>query len=300
MASDYYSTLGVSKGASADEIKKAFRKLAQQYHPDKPTGDEAKFKQINEAYSVLSDEKKRAQYDQFGSTGNFAGGAGAGGFSGGFEGFDFNNFAQGFSSANGANIEFDLNDLFGSVFGGRADGYRRTPRGRDIAVDVTISFKDSILGVQRSITIERDKGKKEELTFTIPPGVDNGESLRMTGKGEPVEGGTPGHLYIRIHVEPHKVLRKDGVDLIMQLPIKLTDAILGAKVDIDTLDEDRFTLKIPKGITHGEVLRVRGKGVPLPGRNTSGDLLIQVTVPTPTQLSGKAKKAIETLKEEGL
>lgn len=300
MASDYYNILGVSKGASADEIKKAFRKLAQQYHPDKPTGDEAKFKQINEAYSVLSDEKKRAQYDQFGSTGNFSNGAGAGGFGGGFEGFDFNNFAQGFSSANGANIEFDLNDLFGSVFGGRTGGYRRTPRGRDIVVDVTISFKDSILGVQRSITIERDKGKKEELTFTIPPGVDNGESLRMTGKGEPVEGGTPGHLYIRIHVEPHKVLRKDGVDLIMQLPIKLTDAILGAKVDIDTLDEDRFTLKIPKGITHGEILRVRGKGVPLPGRNTSGDLLIQVTVPTPTQLSGKAKKAIETLREEGL
>lgn len=298
MANDYYNTLGVSKTASADEIKKAFRKLAQQYHPDKPTGDEAKFKEINEAYSVLSDEKKRAQYDQFGTTGNF--GNGAGGFSGGFEGFDFSNFAQGFNTANGAHIEFDLNDLFGSVFGGRAGAYRRTPRGRDIAVDVTISFKDSILGVQKSVTIERQKGAKETVTFTIPPGVDNGESLRLTGKGEPIEGGNPGNLYIRIHVQPHKILHKEGIHLVMQLPIKITDAILGTKVDIDTLDEEKLTVKIPKGITHGEVLRVRGKGVPIPERNASGDLLIQITIPTPTNLSSKAKKAIDALRTEGL
>lgn len=294
MASDYYSILGVSKSASQDEIKKAFRKLAQQYHPDKPTGDEAKFKEINEAYSVLSDQKKRAQYDQFGSAGGFSGGQG--GF-GGFEGFDFSNFAQGFGGAQGANVEFDLNDLFGSIFGGGAR--RRVPRGRDIVVDVTISFKDSILGVKQTVTVDRTKGGKEEITFTIPPGIDNGEMLRMNGKGEPIENGTPGNLYVRVHVTPHKTLRKEGVHLVMQLPVKLTDAILGAKVDIDTLDEQKFTLKIPKGITHGEVLRVRGKGVPVPSRGVSGDLLIQVSITTPTNLSGKAKKAIETLQEEG-
>ncbi len=296
MASDYYNTLGVSKNASADEIKKAFRKLAQQHHPDKPGGDEAKFQEINEAYTVLSDEKKRAQYDQFGSAGGFSGGGGQG-FGGGFEGFDFNNFAQGFGGQ-GANVEFDLNDLFGSIFGGRGGG-RRTPRGRDIVIDVTISFKDSILGVKKSVTVDREKGKKEEITFTIPPGIDDGESLRMNGHGEPIEGGTPGNLYIRVHVERHKVLRKEGMHLVMQLPVKLTDAILGAKVDIDTLDEDKFTLKIPKGITHGEVLRVRGKGVPVPGR-TPGDLLIQVTIKMPSHLSSKAKKAIDTLQDEGL
>lgn len=294
MASDYYSILGVSESASQDEIKKAFRKLAQQYHPDKPTGDEAKFKEINEAYSVLSDQKKRAQYDQFGSAGGFSGGQG--GF-GGFEGFDFSNFAQGFGGAQGANVEFDLNDLFGSIFGGGAR--RRVPRGRDIVVDVTISFKDSILGVKQTVTVDRTKGGKEEITFTIPPGIDNGEMLRMNGKGEPIENGTPGNLYVRVHVTPHKTLRKEGVHLVMQLPVKLTDAILGAKVDIDTLDEQKFTLKIPKGITHGEVLRVRGKGVPVPSRGVSGDLLIQVSITTPTNLSGKAKKAIETLQEEG-
>jgi len=298
MANDYYNTLGVSKSASQDEIKKAFRKLAQQHHPDKPSGDEAKFKEINEAYSVLSDEKKRAQYDQFGSAGGFTGGnPGQGGFGGGFEGFDFSNFAQGFGGQ-GANVEFDLNDIFGSIFGGQG-GRRRTPRGRDIVIDVTISFKDSILGVKRTVTVDREKGNKEEITFTIPPGIDNGEMLRMNGKGEPIENGTPGNLYVRAHVEPHKTLRKEGMHLVMQLPVKLTDAILGAKVKIDTLDEEAFTLKIPKGITHGEVLRVRGKGVPLPGRG-SGDLLIQVNIQTPTNLSSKAKKAIETLQQEGL
>jgi molecular chaperone DnaJ len=121
----------------------------------------------------------------------------------------------------------------------------------------------------------------------------------MNGKGEPIENGTPGNLYVRVHVTPHKTLRKEGVHLVMQLSVKLTDAILGAKIDIDTLDDQKFTLKIPKGITHGEVLRVRGKGVPVPSRGTSGDLLIQVSVTTPTNLSGKAKKAIETLQEEG-
>lgn len=295
MAKDFYSILGVSKNASQDEIKKAFRKLAQQHHPDKPGGDEAKFKEINEAYSVLGDQKKRAQYDQFGSAGGF-GSTGQGGF-GGFEGFDFSNFAQGFGGQ-GGNVEFDLNDLFGSIFGG-ARGGRRVPRGRDIVVDISVSFKESILGVKKTVTVDREKGGKEELTFTVPPGIDNGEMLRMNGKGEAIDGGTPGNLYVRVHVEKHKTLHKEGVHLVMRLPVKLTDAILGAKVKIDTLDEEQFTLKIPKGITHGEILRVRGKGVPVPARGGSGDLLIQVEIKTPTNLSGKAKKAIETLQDEG-
>jgi len=293
MAKDYYSILGIQKGASADEIKKAFRKLAQQYHPDRPTGDEKKFKEINEAYTVLSDDKKRAQYDQFGSADFGGAGAGAGQ---GFGGFDFSGFAQGFQQGQGGNVEFDLNDILSQMFGGGAR--QRTPRGKDIAVDITITFKEAVLGAEKEATFSRDDGSKETVKFTVPPGIDDGEMLRMNGKGEPIENGVPGNLYLRIHVEPHKTLRKEGVHLVMDLPVKFTEAVLGAKKKIDTLDEDVFTLKVPKGITHGEVLRVRGKGVPVPGRGT-GDLLVRIHVPTPINLSRKAKKAIEALQDEG-
>lgn len=293
MAQDYYKVLGVSRTASADEIKKAFRKLAAQYHPDKPAGDEKKFKEINEAYTVLSNEQKRKQYDQFGSADFGGAGAGAGQ---GFGGFDFSGFAQGFQQGQGGNVEFDLNDILSQMFGGGAR--RRTPRGKDIAVDITVSFKESVLGAQKEVSFTRDDGKKETVKFTVPPGIDSGEMLRMSGKGEPIEGGQPGNLYIRIHVESHPTLHKEGAHLVMDLPIKLTEAILGTKKKIDTLDEDKFTLKIPKGITHGEVLRVRGKGVPVSAR-ASGDLLIRVLVPTPTTLSKKAKKAIDELASEG-
>lgn len=284
MTKDYYSILGVPKGASKDEIKKAFRKLAQQHHPDKKGGDEKKFKEVNEAYTVLSDDKKRAQYDQFGS--GFSGGG-----SGGFEGFDF----SGFSGGGGA--QFDVGDILNQMFGGKAGGWSRVKRGRDISVDIQISFKDSILGVQKSIKIQRDNREEENITFTIPPGMDSGEMLRISQKGEPIDGGQPGDLYIKVHVEPHKTLRKEGHHLIMDLPIKLSDSILGDTKSIETID-GKMKLKIPKGITHGELLRVRGKGVVLP-HGVSGDLLVRILIETPKNLSGKAKKAVEDLRSEG-
>lgn len=294
MAQDYYKTLGVSKNASADEIKKAFRKLAQQYHPDKPTGDEKKFKEINEAYTVLSDQKKRAQYDQFGQTfsggGGPQGGAGFGGFD--FSGFDFSQFQQG--GRGGGQFEFDMGDIF-SMFTGQ--GRRR--RGRDISIDVTISFKDSILGKQEKISFKRQSDKSiEEMTVTIPPGIDSGEMLRIRGKGEPIENGDPGDLYVRIHVTPHKTLRKEGYHVVAELPVKLTEALLGTKKEIDGVEE-KVTIKIPEGIHHGEILRVRGKGVPVPGRG-SGDLLVRISIVMPNKISKKAKEAIEILGQEGL
>lgn len=290
-AKDYYKTLGVNKGASKDEIKKAFRKLAQKYHPDKKDGDEAKFKELNEAYTILSDDKKRAQYDQFGSA--FSGSSGG---AAGFEGFDFSNFAQGFGGATGA--EFDLGDILNQMFGGRASGgWNRVRKGRDISVDVTITFKDSIFGVQKTVKIQKDNRENDEISFTIPPGIDNGEMLRISGKGENIEGGRPGDLYIRIHVEPHKTLRKEGIHLVMDLPIKISDAILGDKKEIETLDGN-MTLKIPKGINHGEILRIRGKGVSLP-HGVEGDLLVRIIIKTPDNLTRKAKKAIEDLRSEG-
>lgn len=289
MSKDYYKTLGVDKSASQDEIKKAFRKLAQQYHPDKPTGDEAKFKEINEAYGVLSDEKKRAQYDQFGSTG--FNGAGAGGA--GFGGFDFSGFSQGFSQGG---VEFDLNDIFGSIFGG---GYQRVRRGADIVMDITIDFKESILGAEKKISITRNDRTKENITFTIPPGIDDGETLRITEKGEKSKdpNGRPGNLYIRVHVKSHPMLHKEGYHLVMDMNLKLSEALLGTEKEIDTLEE-KMTIKIPKGINHGEILRVKGKGVPASARSV-GDLLIRVLIKIPDNLSKKAKEAIETLRGEG-
>lgn len=288
MAKDYYKILGVDKGASQDEIKKAFRKLAQQHHPDKPGGDEAKFKEANEAYSTLSDDKKRAQYDQFGS--GFSGG---GGGASGFDGFDFSGFSQ---QGTGTHVEFDLNDILNSVFRGNG-GFTRMRKGADIAVDITVEFRESILGSQKKVSVVRNDGSREEIHFTVPPGIDSGEMLRLSDKGESVQDGRPGDLYIRIHVTPHGHLRKEGVNLVMNMPIKFSEAILGAKYNVDTLEET-VSVKIPKGITHGEILRIKGKGVPINGRG-NGDLLIRIQIPTPENLSKKAKQAVEDLRDEG-
>ena len=288
MSKDYYNILGVEKNASKDEIKKAFRKLAQKYHPDKPTGDEIKFKEINEAYTILSNDQKKAQYDQFGS--GFS--SGGGGQGQGFGGFDFSGFAQ----QAGGNI--DLNDILGQMFGGRGGFGRRVKKGRDIAIDITIDFKDSIFGLEREISFTRDNSKDpEKMKITIPQGIDNGEMLRVSGKGEPISDGEPGDLYVRIHVTPHKNIFKEGQHLIMKLPIKISEALLGAKKEIETLD-GKTTIKIPKGISHGELLRMKGQGVPYGGR--SGDLLIQILLDVPQKFSSKAKKLIEELQNEGL
>lgn len=374
MSKDYYKTLGVEKNASKDDIKKAFRKLAHEHHPDKKGGNEAKFKEANEAYSVLSDDSKRAQYDQFGSAGpSYGGGSGAGagrgGFGGfsqgqGFDGFDFSGFQQGGS---GQGVEFDLGDIFGDFFGGgRGGGRTKQARGRDISVDIEIDFKDSIFGTDKKISLTKmskcttcsgtggkpgtgtrtcttcngqgkveeikrsflgqfsqvrtcptcnGKGqipketcdncrgagvfsKQEEFSVTIPGGIDNGQSLRMTGAGEAVAHGTPGDLYIKVHVKKHPIFTKDGNNLSMTLDVKLTSALLGEERTISALDGG-LVVKIPRGVSHGEILRVRGKGVPIDsGRR--GDLLIKINTILPKKLSRTAEKLIEELKGEGV
>jgi len=295
MSKDYYKILDVDKNASKDDIKKAFRKLAHQYHPDKSTGDEAKFKEANEAYGVLSDDKKRAQYDQFG--GNPFGGAGGfnGGQSGGFSGFEGFQ-GGGFDFSGFQNGDVDLNDILGSIFGNRG-GRARTRKGRDIEMDLEIDFKDSILGFHKDLTIGRQKGGVEKFKVTVPPGIDNGEMIRVKSKGEPVEGGIPGDLYLRIHVKPHKFLRKDGFNIYTEQKIKLTEAIEGTTLDLDIIGE-QLKIKVPAGINHGEILRVREKGVPT--THGSGSLMIKILIVIPHKLSKKAKEAIEVLKKEGL
>lgn len=285
MAKDYYKILGVDKSASQDDIKKAFRKLAHEYHPDKNKGNEEaakKFKEASEAYSILGDENKRKQYDTFGSAGpGFNPGQNP--FGGGFNGFDFSQFTQ-----NGQQFEFDLGDIFAEFFGGQ----RRPRRGMNITYDLQISFKDSVFGLEKEITIN-----KEKLLIKIPPGIESGQGLRIQGKGEDGPGGR-GDLIVRIWVDKHPVFRKEGYNLIMELPIKLTTALTGGTVDIDTLD-GRLEVKIPSGTTHNDILRVKNKGVPQE-RGRRGDLLIVTEVQMPRKLSKAAQKLIEELKKEGI
>ncbi len=361
---DYYQILGVSKNAPKEEIKKAFRKLAHKYHPDRG-GDEQKFKEISEAYAVLSDDKKRAEYDAYGRTFAGASGSGAPGFD--FSGFDFSGFG-GTAGQGPFEFEFDLGDLFGDIFGATARrGGAQTPRGRDISIDVELTLNEAATGVERRILLNKltacgacagtgaKKGTKlqqcprcggtgrlretkqsflgtfssvrtcdlchgkgevpkercstcsgtgvvkdaEEILVAIPAGIESGEVIRLAGKGEAAPGGVPGDLYVKVHIAPHPTLRREGNDLVTQLNIKLTDALLGASYQVDTL-EGPITVKIPAGIRHGELLRVRGKGMPVEGGKRRGDLMIKVAITFPKKLSRKARKAVEELRNEGI
>jgi len=290
---DYYKILGVEKSASEEDIKKAFRKLAHVYHPDKSGGDEAKFKEASEAYAVLSDKKKRAQYDNFGTAG-----AGAGGFQGGFDpsgfGFDFSGFGgNGFDAS-------DLSDILSSIFGGK-----RVRRGRDIAVDIELSFQESIFGADRKVVINSKFVKQKEVSISVPSSIDDGQMIRLSGMGETLEGGVPGDLYVKVHVRKHPYLRKEGYNLVMDLEIKLTEAILGTERTIATLDGE-VLLKVPPGTKYGTILRIKSKGVPYTTDRTNtakggrGDLYARIFFQIPEKLSKEAKKLIDELKKEGL
>jgi len=206
MSKDYYQILGVNKNASKEEIKKACYKLAHKQQPDKKDGNELKFKEVNEAYQVLSDDAKRAKYDQFGSGFENMGQGGYGGARGGFEGFDFNG-AGGFGNGG---VEFDfgnLNDIFSDFFGGGMGGFRttRTPRGRDMQTEIDISVVDSILGVEKKMVL----GGHKEITIKIPAGIHNGQTLKMTGYGEEIKNGKSGDLFIKINIRfPSKISKK--------------------------------------------------------------------------------------------
>lgn len=298
MPKDYYKTLGVDKGASKDDIKSAFRKLAHQYHPDKAGGNEAKFKEVSEAYTVLGDDSKRQQYDTFGSAGPAGSGAYGGGYGGfqgqDFGGFDFSQFTQG---RNGQNFEFDLGDIFGEFFGG---GRRqRVRKGQDISVDLEITFSESVFGVEKEFKLTRNSASKAEtIKVKIPADINNGETIRLTGGGEKISDGIAGDLYINVAVRRDPLFKKEGKNILTEINIKLTDALLGMKYPMKTLDGD-IELIVPEGVNSGEILRIRDKGVPIDSRHR-GDLLVKVKVKMPSHLSKAARKAIEDLKKEGL
>lgn len=358
---DYYQVLGLQKGASKDEVKKAFRKLAAQHHPDKKTGNEEKYKEITEAYAVLGDDKKKAEYDTYGHAFNGGGGGQPGAGAGGFNWADFSQ--QG--GFNGQGFEFDINDIFENFGFGGGGGQARAQRGRDVSIEINLSFSEAVFGVTRKVLITKNslcteckgtggkpnagvakcttcagngkiretrqsimgsfttvrecsvcngkgevpkercascagagiKRAQEEVEIKVPAGIENGEVIRMTGRGEAMPNGQPGDLYVKVHVESHKTIRREGTTLSTILPIKLTDALLGGLYKVETLD-GLIELKVPAGITHGEMLRVKEKGVP--AERGRGDFIVKVNIEMPKKLSKKAQKLVEDLRAEGI
>ena len=271
---DYYEVLGVSKNASDDEIKKAYRKLAIKYHPDKNPGDkeaEAKFKEINEAHDVLSDKQKRARYDQFGHAG--VGGAGGG---------------NPFGGQGGA---FNFNDILGNIFG--FGGARRPRRGADYQTSVTLTFEEAIFGTTKKIDID---GKDTKIK--IPAGIDDGMSIRLAGKGGPApEGGTErGDLYVRIKVKPHKHLTREGAIILSEEHIDMVDAALGCEIEVETVD-GLVTMKVPAGTQSGTPFKLSGHGVPMRADGDRGPHIVTISVETPKNLSKKQKELLEEFKK---
>jgi molecular chaperone DnaJ len=352
---DYYAVLGVPKDADKTAIRKAYRKLARQYHPDANAGDskaEEKFKEISEAYDVLSDDDRRREYDEartlFGSA---PGGFRGGGFRPGGNTMQFD-LGDLFGGGGG------LGDLFGGVFGGRRMGPRR---GADVESEVTIDFADAVHGVTVPVRLSspevcptchgngarpgtsprtcpvcngagqvsssqgafafaepcrncRGRGvliddpcptcggsgqalSDRKLSIRVPAGVDDGQRIRLAGRGQPGEGGAPaGDLYVRVHVRPHPVFGRRDNNLTLKLPVTFPEAALGASVAVPTLNGDRVTVKIPSGTTSGRTLRVKGKGIH-PKNGRPGDLLVTVDVAVPEKLSGTAKAALEVYRD---
>ena len=284
---DYYEVLGVPKNASDDEIKKAYRKLAVKYHPDKNPGDkeaEEKFKEISEAHEVLSDKQKRARYDQFGHAGVGGGAAGGNPFAGGNFNFNGQTFNFDFGGAGG----FD--DILGSLFG--FGGPRRPRRGADYQTSVTLTFEEAIFGTTK--TIQAD-GK--DLKVKIPAGIDDGMSIRLAGKGGPApEGATErGDLYVRVRVKPHKTLTREGVIILSEQKIDMVDAALGCEIDVETVD-GKITMKVPAGTQSGTPFKLSGHGVPYRSDGDRGPHIVTVIVETPKNLSRKQKELLEEFK----
>lgn len=348
---DYYEVLGVAKGASADEIKKAYRRAAVQHHPDKEGGDEAKFKEINEAYDVLKDSQKRQRYDQFGHAG--VGGASGGGYGGGnpFEGFQ------------GQNINFDfgegLGDIFGQFFGG-GQRSRAPQRGRDIEVGLQLTFEEAVFGVENDITLDMEdecshchgktvepghdmktcptckgagqqtrvmntmfgaiqqtvtcetchgRGKvpekvctvchgkgterrKQTIKLKVPAGIDDGATIRLSGRGEAIGGGERGDLYVNIRVKAHKHFTREGDIILSDEKIGMVEAALGTEIDVETVD-GTVRMKIPAGTQSNTDFKLSDHGVPHVNSDRRGPHIVNIVVETPVKLSRKQRELLE-------
>lgn len=289
---DFYEVLGVSRSATKDEVRKAYKKLARKYHPDvKPVDpdSEKKFSEITEAYDVLSDEEKRKNYDQFGHAFRGAGGGPSGGNP--FEGFG--------GGGSGGGASFDLEDLLGGMFGGGGgkggspfgNARRTQPRaqkGSDVRAEITVPFTVAVEGGEYSLTVQQGS-KNERLTVKIPAGIDEGKSIRLAGQGNAGSGGgAAGDLLVTIHISAHPWFRRDGHNLLVDVPVTPSEAALGAKIDVPTLTEGVVVLSVPPGTSSGAKLRLRGKGVRNPKTGDRGDQFVVLKIVLPKDLSEEA------------
>ena len=281
---DFYKILGVGKSASADEIKKKYRSLARELHPDKTKGDtamEEKFKAVSEAYDILSDGKKRAEYDQardMFERGGFRASQGGQNFQGG-------DFSDIFGGGN-------PQDIFANLFGG---GGRRGPRkGQDLQTEATITFKEAAFGTTLELRLSADGGPSQNISARVPAGVNDGAKIRVKGKGSKGEAG-PGDLFILLHVKPHALFSRKGENIAITVPVTFTEATLGGDIKVPTLAGDEVTLRIAPGTSNGRVLRVKGRGITK--GTTVGDLLVTIEVQVPQRVEGAALEALKKYAE---
>ena len=316
---DYYKTLGVSKNATQDEIKKAYRKLAVKYHPDTHPDDkeaENRFKEINEAYEVLKDPEKRKKYDQLGANWKQYEQAGYGGGQGaGFGGFDFSQFGGRGAGGRSYQFEGDLGDIFGEgggfsdffnmFFGGGMGnassqgfegfgGGRSARRGQDLQAEMELSVYEAYQGTSRMLNVDGQK-----LRINTKPGAYDGQELRIKGKGgRSPSGGENGDIYIKIKILPDQEYRVDGYNIIKEVLVELYTAVLGGKISVNTL-AGTINVNIPKGTQPGKMLRLRGKGMPVYGKSGQyGDLLLKLKIEIPENLSEEEEKLFKKLKEK--
>jgi len=299
---DYYEVLGVKKGASIEELKKAYRKLAVKYHPDKNPGDkqaEERFKEINEAYAVLSDPKKKEQYDQFGSS-NF------------HQRFSQEDIFRGFDIGDMFKDQgYGTDDIFSRLFGdamrrqqrgGGAAGHgmgARGARGEDYNMEVQVTFRDAYDGAEKRIAYLRD-GVREELSVKIPAGIEDGAKLRVAGKGGNGRmGGAAGDIYLTVKVGSDPHFQREGDDIMLPLEVRFSEAALGGSVDVPTMQGVK-RIKIPAGIQSGTKVRLKGLGFHPVGKKERGDMYVRIGVHVPEKLTTRQREAIEQLAAEGL
>jgi len=281
---DFYAILGVDKKAGADEIKKKYRSLARELHPDKTKGDDAleeKFKAVSEAYDILSDPKKRAEYDE--ARALFERGGFRGPMGGQGQGGDFSDLFGGGSP----------NDIFANLFGG--GGVRRGPRkGQDLQTESTITFKEAVFGTTLELKLSTDGGKPQTITARVPAGVNDGAKIRVKGKGAPGEAG-PGDLFILLHVKQHPVFSRKAENILLTLPVTFVEATLGADIKVPTLDGEEVTVRIAPGTPNGRTLRVKGRGIKK--GSITGDLLATIDVQVPQKIEGEASEELKKFAE---
>jgi molecular chaperone DnaJ len=317
---DYYNILGVKRDATEREIKQVYRKLARKYHPDVNPGDksaEAKFKQINEAYEVLSDKEKRKKYDRYGDQWQYADQLD--------EAARQQASRQGFSQGGGARVHFgegDLGNLFDELFQGfRSSQQARPRRGQDIEYPVEVTLEEAYHGATRTLSLGFDEpcsackgtgriqnlpcsacrgsgvvSRVKRIEVKIPRGVKDGSRVRIAGKGGPGRGGASGDLYLLISVKPHPVFQRKGDDLYVEAQVPLTVAVLGGEVQVTTI-KGKLALKVPPETQNGRTFRLSGQGMPHLGDSSRGDLLARVSVVLPTKLSAEEKELFKQLKE---